>query len=98
MNRVIVDIDDTLIDTAQRMHRLWSILLDREIPRKAVETMSLEQIFMKFATKGQVSKVKEFQKRYWDLLLCLEEAGVESLKLHKPIPYGAHILQSWSKK
>jgi hypothetical protein len=98
MNRVIVDIDDTLIDTAQRTNMLWVLLLNREIPKEAVETMNLEQIFMKFATKEQISRVREFQKRYWDLLLCLDEAGVESLKLHEPMPYAADILQSWSKK
>ena len=95
---VIVDIDDTLIDTGRRMHKLWNLLLDREIPKEAVETLSLEQIFMKFATKEQISRAKEFQKRYWDLLLCLEETGVESLKLHEPIPFAANILQNWSKK
>jgi len=98
MNGVIIDIDDTLIDTARRMHELWGLLLDREVPREAVETMNLEQIFMKFATKKQMSRVKEFQKRYWDLLLCLDEAGVESLKLHEPMPYAADVLQGWSKK
>jgi len=98
MNRAIVDVDDTLIDTARRMDKLWGLLLDREVPREAVETMSLEQIFMKFATKEQILRSKEFQKRYWDLLLCLDQAGVESLKLHEPIPHAANILQSWSKK
>jgi hypothetical protein len=98
MNRVIVDIDDTLINTGKRIHRLWNLLLDREIPREATETMSLEQIFMKFATKEQKTRVKEFQKRFWDLLLCLDKAGVESFKFHEPLPYAADILQSWSKK
>lgn len=98
MNGVIVDIDDTLIDTGQRMHKLWNLMLDREVPKEAVETLSLEQIFMKFATKEQISRIKEFQKRYWNLLLCLEETGVESLKLHEPIPFAANILRDWSKK
>jgi hypothetical protein len=98
MNSVIVDIDDTLIDTGRRIHKLWNLLLGREIPRDAVETMNLEEIFMKFATREQVSRVKEFQKRYWDLLLCLDDAGAESLKLHEPLPYAADILQSWNKK
>ncbi len=98
MDTVVIDVDDTLIYTGQRIHKLWNLLLDREIPRKAIETMSLEQIFMKFATKEQISRVRQFQKRYWDLLLCLDEAGVESLKLHEPLPYAADTLQSWSKK
>jgi hypothetical protein len=98
MSKVIVDIDDTVIHTGQRMHKLWSLLLDREIPRDAVETMGLEQIFMEFATKEQLSRAKDFQKRYWDLLLCHDDAGVESLKLHEPLRYAADVLQSWNHK
>jgi len=72
-------------------------LLDREIPMEAVETLSMEQIFMKFASKEQKSRMKEFQKRFWDILLCLGEVGVKSLELHKPIPFAANVLQEWSK-
>lgn len=36
MNRVIVDIDDTLIDTRRRMQKLWNLLLDRKIPKDAM--------------------------------------------------------------
>jgi hypothetical protein len=97
MNKVIVDIDDTVISAGQRMHKLWSLLLDREIPRDAVDTMSLEQIFMKFATEEQLSRAKDYQKRYWGLLLCHDEAGVESLKLHEPLRYAADVLQSWNQ-
>jgi hypothetical protein len=60
--------------------------------------MGLEQIFMEFATKEQLSRAKDFQKRYWDLLLCHNEAGVESLKLHQPLLYAADILRSWNQK
>lgn len=98
MKGVIVDIDDTLIDTARRMHKLWRLLLNRDVPLEAVETMNLEQIFMKFATKDQISRVKDFQKRYWDLLLCLDASGVKSLNLHDPMPYAAGVLQKWQKK
>lgn len=98
MNTVVVDIDDTLIDTGQRMHKLWNLLLDREIPTAVTETMALEQIFMKLATKEQLSRIKEFQKRYWDLLLGLDGAGIESFKLHQPIPYAVDTLQRWSQK
>jgi len=98
MNGVVVDVDDTLIDTGQRMHRVWSILLDREIPKEAIETLSLEQIFMKFTSQEQKTRVKEFQRRFWDILLCLEEVGVKSFELHKPIPLAADTLQTWSEE
>lgn len=97
MKGVVVDIDDTLIDTGPRMLRVWRLLLDREIPMEAVDTLSLEQIFVKFASQEQKTNVKEFQRRFWDILLCLDEAGVESFKLHQPIPHAAEILQTWSE-
>jgi hypothetical protein len=98
MASVVVDIDDTLIDTGQRLHKVWNLLLNREISMKAIETLSLEQIFLKFASKEQKSRVKEFQKRFWDILLCLEAVGIKSLELHKPIPFAADVLQTWSGK
>ncbi len=98
MNGVVVDIDDTLIDTGQRMHRIWSLLLDRKIPIEATETLSLEQIFAKFTSQEQKTSMKKFQKRFWNILLCLEEIGVKSLELHKPIPLAADTLQRWSEE
>jgi len=98
MDSVVVDVDDTLIDTGQRVHKIWKLLLNREIPMEAVETQSLEQIFMKFASQDQKKRVKEFQKRFWNMLLCLEEAGIKSLELHMPIPFAAGVLQTWSKR
>lgn len=98
MNGVVVDIDDTLIDTGQRMHSIWSLLLDRKIPIEATETLSLEQIFAKFTSQEQKTRMKEFQKRFWNILLCLEEVGVKSLEFHKPIPLAADTLQRWSEE
>jgi len=94
---VVVDVDDTLISTERRMQGVWREVLGREVPLEAVETMSLEQIFMKFASPQQMARVREFQKRFWDVLLCSEEIGVELLRLHEAVPYAADVLQSWSK-
>lgn len=96
MISIIVDIDDTLIDTGRRLQAVWHELLGREIPLEAVETSSLEQIFMKFASAEQKAQAREFQKRFWNILLCLEEVGVKSLKLHEPLPFAANVLQEWS--
>lgn len=97
MNSIVVDIDDTLINTKQRLQQIWHELLGREIPLEVVETQSLEQIFMKFASAKQKTQVRKFQKQFWDLLLCLDEEGVKSFELHKPIPSAANVLQTWSK-
>jgi len=94
---VVLDVDDTLISTDRTIHGVWREVLGREVPLEAVETLSLDQIFMKFATPEQKTRGGEFQKRFWDILLCLEDVGIELLKLHEPIPFSADALQTWSK-
>jgi hypothetical protein len=96
MKSIIIDVDDTLVYTGYRMQSVWRELLGREIPCDALETLSLEQIFMKFASSEQKKQVKEFQSRFWDLLLCLEDAGTASLELHKPIPFAAEVVHAWA--
>ncbi|UCD95993.1 MAG: hypothetical protein JSV35_05720 [Candidatus Bathyarchaeota archaeon] len=96
MESIIVDVDDTLVYTGHRMQSLWRELLGRKIPHEALETLSLEQIFMKFASPEQKKRVTEFQSRFWDLLLCLEDAGGASLELHRPIPFAAEVVQAWA--
>jgi hypothetical protein len=98
MVSVVVDIDDTLINTERRMRRVWEVLLDREVPMLAVETLGMEQMFLKFASRDQKARVKEFQKRFWDILLCLDDAGVELIELDEPVPFAADVLQSWSRQ
>ena len=96
MESIIVDVDDTLVDTTLRMQSVWRELLGREIPIEALNALSLEQIFMKFASPEQKKRAKEFQRRFWDVLLCLEEVGVEALKFHKPVPFAVDVVQEWA--
>jgi len=95
---VVVDIDDTLIDTRRRMQSVWYELLSHEVTLEEVETLNLQQIFMKYASQEQKAQVQEFQKRFWNVLLCLEDVGTRLFELHTPIPDAAGILQTWSKE
>jgi len=92
---VVVDIDDTLISTDLSMQGVWREVLGCEVPLDAVETLGLEQIFVKFASPEQKIRASELQRRFWDISLCLEEVGVELFRLHEPIPLSAEILQTW---
>jgi len=94
---VVVDVDDTLISTDHRMQAVWRLLLGCEVPLEAVETLSIEQVFMKLASSEQKARAVEFQKRFWDIVLCLDKAGVELLTLHEPFPCAAEVLQEWSQ-
>jgi hypothetical protein len=90
---VVVDIDDTLINTQKRARSVWSMVLGREIPLEAVETLSSRQVLEKFASSD-----RESWKRFWRVLLCLEEPGIDMLRLDTPVPFAAGILQKWNKQ
>jgi len=94
---VVVDVDDTLINTERRMHGVWRELLGREVPMEAVETLGLGQISEKFASSDQKARVNELRKRFWDIILCLENVGSELAELDEPIAFAAEVLQKWSK-
>jgi len=97
MISVVVDVDDTLIDTAKRTQAVWNKILKREIPLEAVQTLSPQQIFEKYASINQKKRVTEIQKRFWDITLCIEKAGESLLKFEEPVPFAAETLQAWSK-
>jgi hypothetical protein len=97
MISVVVDVDDTLINTERRMQGVWRELLGREVPMEAVETLGLGQMFEKFASSDQKARANELRKRFWDILLCLENIGNELAELDEPIPFAAEVLQTWSQ-
>lgn len=98
MISIVVDVDDTLINTERRMQGVWRQVLGREIPMQAVETLGLGQIFEKFASPDQKARINGLRKRFWDVLLCSEEIGIKLLKLDEPIPFAADVLQIWSRE
>jgi hypothetical protein len=97
MISVVVDVDDTLINTERRMQGVWRELLGREVPMEAVETLGLAQIFEKFASSDQKARANELRKRFWDISLCLENVGIGLAELDEPIPFAAEVLRTWSK-
>lgn len=95
---VVVDIDDTLIDTKRQLQGVWRHVLGRDIPLEAVESLSMEQVFMKYASPEQKVHVAEFQKRFWNIVLCVDKIGVKLVRLHEPVPHAAEVLQKWCKQ
>ena len=97
MSWVIVDIDDTVLDTTRRMQAIWRELLGREVPIEAVESMGLRQIFEVYATPQQMESVREHQIRFFRLLLCEEELGFQFAQLDEAIPYAADTVNAWAR-
>jgi len=91
MDAIVVDIDDTLVDTEHRRNAAWRRVLGREIPMKVTESSGSREILRKYAFSD-----RRIWEKFWLLLLCLEEGGADLLKLDSPIPYASKVLRSWS--
>jgi beta-phosphoglucomutase-like phosphatase (HAD superfamily) len=94
---VIVDIDDTVLDTTRRMQAIWREVLGREVPIEIIESMGLRQIFEAYATPHQLERVREHQTRFFRLLLCEEDLGFEFARLDEAIPYAAETINAWAR-
>jgi len=97
MVSVVIDIDDTLIDSNRRMKEIWHIVLGREVSLSAIGKLSLSDLFVKYASEEQKKSSHEHQRRFFELLLCEDEVGVEFVQLDEPIPSAAETLQAWSR-
>ncbi len=92
MDAVVVDIDDTIVDTERRRHAAWCRVLGREIPLQEVESQGSLEILRKYAFSD-----RKIWRRFWMLTLCVEEGGADLLDLDKPIPYASRVLQKWNE-
>jgi hypothetical protein len=94
---VIIDIDDTIIDTQPRTHQIMETVLNRKIVLEDLYTLSQEEIFYKYASQNQKDKAKVLRKQFLDIFLCKDELGIELLRFNKPIPFAVDVLQKWNE-
>jgi hypothetical protein len=92
---VIIDIDDTLIDTQPRTHQIMETILNRKIALEDLYTLSQEKIFYKYASETQKNKARELKQQFLDLLLCKNSLGIKLFEYDKPIPFAVDVLQRW---
>jgi hypothetical protein len=90
---VVVDIDDTLVDTDKRRWKVWCKILNREIPLETIRSLGSRQILERFAFSN-----KDIWKEYWGILLCWNESGSDIIELDKPIPFASQVLQKWNEE
>ena len=98
ISAVVIDIDDTIIDTSQRMQSIWRHVLETNVRLKDVEVLNLEQIFNKHASTKQKSQAPELRSKFFALLLCENETGIRLAQQDRAIPHSAEILKKWAKK
>ena len=92
---VVVDLDDTLVDTKRRTRAIWKLVLGREIPMEAIEGLTARKIFEMYASPDQRSRIEELRREFNDVLLCRNEAGIELLELNEDVPFAAEVLTDW---
>ncbi len=97
MASVIVDIDETLLDTRKRMQTIWEHVLGRRVPLEDIGSLNLRQTFEKHASGEQKERAPELQKQFFGLLLCEDKEGVELARLDEPIPFAAEALRRWGE-
>jgi hypothetical protein len=88
---IVIDIDETLVDTLRRRFEAWRIVLGREIPLASVEEHESRDILKIYAGSDE-----EVWQRFWRILLCWEEIGVDLLKFDTALPYAADVVRRWS--
>ena len=93
MLAVVVDVDDTLIDTNRRRWAAWCHVLGRELPSEIVEGHRTREILRTYAPSDN-----DVWKRFWKLLLCWENEGIRLLNLDTPFPYAAEVVRRWSEQ
>ena len=93
MLAVVVDIDDTLVDTNRRRWAAWRHVLGLELPLEVVEEHESSDILRIYASSNG-----EVWERFWRVLLCWEEEGISLLNLDTPLPYAADVVRRWSEE
>ncbi len=69
MKAILIDIDDTLIDSLERTKAIAESILECEIRMGDMLNLDLEQIFFKYTDNSQKSHTNELRQLFRDTLL-----------------------------
>ncbi|MGC8850144.1 MAG: hypothetical protein ACP5K1_06415 [Candidatus Bathyarchaeia archaeon] len=89
---IMVDIDETLVDTSSRKRSAWKLVLGVEIPVEVIEENPSRKILNIYAPNRW-----DLWLEFWRTLLCYKEEGVELLSLDKAIAGAAEVLNRWAE-
>lgn len=89
---VLLDVDDTIINTDIRKNAVWRHVTGMEIPQSDVESLTSKIILEKYC-KGS----RDLWFKFWRTLLCFNKSGKEFLKFDRPLPDAVDIVYKWSK-
>lgn len=88
---IVVDIDETIVDTSERKRAAWKLVLGADVPIDVVEKNPSRKILGIYAPNRW-----DLWLRFWRTLLCFREEGVKLLALDKAILGAAEVLNEWA--
>lgn len=91
---VVLDIDETIVDTSTRRQAAWRIVLGFDIPLDDLEMHGSSSIAKRYGG----SNYQSIYLKFWSILLCYEPEGFRLLELDKPIPYAVEVVSLWSRR
>lgn len=91
---IVLDIDETIIDTSLRRQAAWRRVTGLDIPVSELEMYGSSYI----ARKYYGHNYHPIYLKFWSLLLCYDPDGFKLLEMDKPIPYAADMVSVWSRR
>ncbi|MCS7112381.1 MAG: hypothetical protein RMJ00_04575 [Nitrososphaerota archaeon] len=91
---VVLDIDETIVDTSTRRQAAWRIVLGLDIPLEELEIHGSTGIAKRYGG----ANYRSIYLKFWSILLCYEPEGFKLLELDRPIPYAVEVVSLWSRR
>lgn len=88
---ILIDVDDTLINTNGRKHAVWSKVIGLEIPCFEVESLSSREIMRRYRVG------EDLWFKFWRIMLCLDDVGERFLAFDEPMPNAVDVVRGWSE-
>lgn len=92
---VLIDIDDCIINNLRRKKAILEYILNRRVKYKDIIGKRIVETLSLYLPK---EKVPEFNRKFWEIALCVEEIGRNFLHLDKAEPYSRKVIKKLSNK
>lgn len=89
---IVVDIDETIVDTSERKRAAWRLVLGINVPVEVIEKNPSRKVLSIYAPNRW-----DIWLKFWRTLLCFRSEGTKLLALDKAILGAAEVLNKWAE-